>query len=336
MSVKTPATLRQKIKRAKRVAIVTHGNPDGDAIGSMLALARALGKAGKMVSCLLPEKYPSRYHFLFAGKSPRPVQRLSSRVDLTFILDCGDLTRAAGLPAENLVGSLVNIDHHRGNPRFGELNMVDAKASSTGELVEQVIRSCGLSLDARSAECLYTALLTDTGSFQHASTSPATFRLAERLVVAGASPTRAAAMLYQQRSAGDAKLLSRVIGSARLEMAGQVVWAALRQSDMLASGVKSEDVEGEDYLTHLRSLRGAQVAALLREMPDGQVRASLRCKQGWRIDQVAARLGGGGHKMAAGCTISGGIETARRRLFKTMRELLPALKSKPAQRKPSK
>ncbi len=314
--MRVPRGLPGLIRRGKRIMILTHRNPDGDAVGSLLALAIVLRAAGKQVRCLLPGGYPSRYDFLFSSGSASFFKApFVSSLDITFVLDCGDLSRAGELPGEGLRGRLVNIDHHHGNDMFGDLNMVDGRASCTGELVEKLIKVCGLPLTPAAAECLYTALLTDTGSFQHASTTASVFSLAARLAEAGASPSRVAAKVYLRRSAGETKMLGRVLAVARIEKKGMLVWSVIRRQELAACGIADKDVESEDYLAHLRSMAGVKVAVLLREFSSSEVRVSLRGKPGWRVDTLAVALGGGGHKLAAGCTLSGGIERARKRLF---------------------
>ncbi len=311
-----PRGLPGLIRQGKKITILTHRNPDGDAVGSLLALAIVLRAAGKQVRCLLPEGYPLRYDFLFSSgvasffKAP-----FTSASEITFVLDCGDLSRAAGLPEEGRRGRLVNIDHHHGNNLFGDLNMVDGRASCAGELIERLIKVYKLPLTPAAAECLYTALLTDTGSFQHVNTTVSVFSLAARLAEAGASPTRVAAMVYLRRSPGEARLLGQVLAAARIEKKGRLVWSVIRRREMSACGIADKDVESEDYLAHLRSMAGVKVAVLLREFSSSEVRVSLRGKPGWRVDKLAAALGGGGHKLAAGCTLPGGLERARKRLF---------------------
>ncbi len=319
-----PRALPGLVRRAKQIVIVTHRNPDGDAVGSLLGLRSALRRGGKRVAYLLPTGAPARYDYLFRGAG-KPLKCFKRRADITFVLDCADLSRVAGLVSIPRPGVVVNIDHHQGNSLFGELNMVERKASCAAELVDELIRACGLPLPPIAAECLYTGLLTDTGSFNHASTGVGAFRLAARLVAGGASPARVAGMVFQRRSAGENRLLGRVLSGMKFEYGGRVAWSFLRQRDLAACGVREGDVESEDYLGHLRALAGVKLAVLFRQRRGGEVRVSLRAKPGWRVDRLAASFGGGGHKYAAGCTLRGGIAVARRQLLTQMKKAFPRL-----------
>ncbi len=287
----------------RRFLVGTHRNPDGDAIGSMLGMARALRAAGADARAwhAEPASVPEELAFLLApGEDVATGVPPDSR-ELTMVaLDCASAHRLCDEPPGRLAGLVVNVDHHHDNTRFGHINLVDGAASSTAELVLRILDRLGLPLTPEVAEPLYVGLVTDTGRFSYANTTPDAHRAAARLIEAGADATGVYRRLYEDLPMARMHLLGRALARAGAELDGRLVVVTLTLDDLEATG--TNDTEG--IVEALRATRGAEVAVLLRQLPgaDG-FRASLRASSD-RVDVsvLARQEGGGGHRAAAGFT----------------------------------
>jgi phosphoesterase RecJ-like protein len=294
----------------RRFIVATHRNPDGDAIGSMLGLGRALAAAGRDVILWHadPDPVPAELAFLLA-----PGERVSAELPddagerTLFALDCASAARLADRPPGELAGLLVNVDHHHDNTRFGAVNLVDGTASSTAELVLRVLRAAGLGLTREVAEPLYVGLITDTGRFGYSNATPEAHRAAAELIEAGVDPVPISRRLYEEQPLANVLLLGRALAAAQALLGGRLVLGVLREADFAASG--TEDTEGIPEA--LRGVRGAEVAALAREVPEGW-RISLRAAgDAVDVSAIAREAGGGGHRAAAGGTFTGSLEELR-------------------------
>ena len=297
-------TVVAALRGHERFLVTTHENPDGDALGSLLAMHLGLQQLGKdsVMYLALPSALPAEYAFLaleaLAG-SPPPDH--AERVVVA--VDCAQASRIGGDPAVLERAPLtVNIDHHHDNTRFGDVNLVVAEASSTGELLADVFRELGVRLTPEIAEPLYTALVTDTGRFQYANTTPKALRLAADLVEAGADVHKVFQGVYESVQFAKLKLLARALERARVHEGGRVVVSYLLRGDFPDVGAAEPYSEG--IIDYLRAVEGAELAALIREPPrDGSParKVSLRSSvDEMDVSAIARKSGGGGHRQAAG------------------------------------
>lgn len=290
------------IEESDSVVVLSHQNPDGDAFGSVLGLGLMLRGAGLNVKASWPDpvELPLKYEFL-PGKellvSPADL-RLD---DLVIAVDCASAGRLGELEDAVLeVDHIINIDHHPDNSLFGAVNLVDATASATTEILYEEAGDLGLEMDRDIAVCLYTGLVTDTGRFQFSNTSAETFRIASELVEMGADPNRLYEEIFQGDTLSYMRLTGEMVSRAVFEPETGLVHVFMPQEELRRFGVEMN--ETEDLIDSLRTLRGHRIAALFKEQDDGRIRVSLRSRSDTDIGTVARSLGGGGHRAAAGYT----------------------------------
>lgn len=284
--------------KGKRVVVIGHQRPDGDCIGSQVALCRVLRARGIDAIGVNPDKVPRRIRFL-VGDTPF-YQRDEIKHDgrLAIYTDCADHGRAGDRMKELYPEPFGCFDHHLSNHGFGRLNFVDTGSAATAEVLTGLFLDAGLPIDRTTAQALYTGIMTDTGQFRFASTSVRVFTLAAELVARGAEPALAGQELYERESFGKLKLLQYYINSLKLECGGRVCIGVLRNGIFEEIGASVEDTEG--LVDYARSIEGVEIGVLIEERP-GVIKASLRAKHGGlRVDTLAARFNGGGHASAAG------------------------------------
>ncbi len=295
----------QVVTDANSILLVTHRNPDGDGIGSQIGLYHALKAAGKQVLMHNLDGVPRIYHFLDGAEKVTSGRNFppAEDVDLMISLDCGNRHRL-GLP-DDLFDHLplLNIDHHASNIGFGTINLLDPHACATGALVLELIRRLDLPVSAASANGLYVAIMTDTGSFRHANTTAAVFRMTAELVEAGAKPWPIAMSVYESNVPGRLQLLSDCLNTMEVRDGGRSAWLHVHQGMYGRTGTDMEDTEG--FVEYARSIQDIEVAIFIRPGNDGSWKASLRSKSSIDIGHLAESLGGGGHRFAAGCTLHG-------------------------------
>lgn len=299
----------QAIWASRRIVLACHINPDGDTLGSMVALGLALETMGKDVTLLSADGVPDLYADLPAIDRVRAATERRD-FDLAIGLDAGDLSRV-GSNVDTLRAApvLMDIDHHVTAGRFGQIQLLDAQAAATAELVFDLIQALGVEITPDIAQNLLCGVLTDTGSFRFPSVTPRTLAIGGALVAAGAAPNPIYEAVYENRSYAAQKILGRALEGMDRSDDGRVVWALVTQSDFAACAAEDRDTEG--IVAALRAVRGCEVAILLREAPSGRLRVSLRAREPHDVSQVAARFGGGGHRLASGCSLDGPPEAAR-------------------------
>jgi bifunctional oligoribonuclease and PAP phosphatase NrnA len=292
---------------AERIVLAGHVNPDGDTLGCILALAHVLRAIGKEVTLLSADGVPDIYRWLPGAEW---VQAGTERrdFDLAVICDAGTLERVGSSvrPVMESAPCLIDIDHHVADGPFGQIRILDATAAATAELIWKLIRTLqtavGRPLATKAvAECLMTGLITDTGSFRFLNVTPATFELAARLERLGALPAPIAELVFENRSYASVKLLGRALDSIQISPDGRVAWAHVTAQDL--ADLHATDAETEGIVNHVRAIVGVEVGILFREIPDKKVRVSLRARDGADVNKVANVFGGGGHKLAAGCSV---------------------------------
>jgi phosphoesterase RecJ-like protein len=291
------------LRRHDRFLVVTHENPDGDALGSLLAAAIALRSLGKDAVMYLPGATPLPREYAFMPLDELVRERppdASERVLLA--VDCAKAERIGDPQAVERAPLVLDVDHHHDNTRFGDLNLIVADASSTGEVLRDVIRELGLELTPELAEPLYIALVTDTGRFQYTNTTPKALRLAAELVEAGADIHAVFQQVYESVEFAKLKLLARALDRAEVLEGGRIVVSHLLRDDFAAAGAAEPYSEG--IIDYLRAVEGAELAVLVREQLNDAAQAhkgSLRSSiDELDVSAIARRFGGGGHRQAAG------------------------------------
>ncbi len=301
-----------KIKEGNKIAIMSHIMPDGDNVGSSLALYNALKKSGKAVRFILDDDIPKVYRFLAdSDKVEKPGEHQS--FDVVIALDCGDAERLgrAGLYLEN--NFVINIDHHISNTGYGDLNLVDAKASATGEIIYELIKLLGVEMDKDMSECLYTAIVTDTGQFQYSNTTAFTHQIAGELIENGVNVSLMFEKIYQNSSKEKIMLMKTILGSLEFYHKDSISCLSLTLQQLQKSGAKEEDSEGMINLA--RDIEGVEVAIFLKELEPGKIKVGLRSKKAVDVAAVALQFGGGGHVRASGCTVYGTMAEAREKVL---------------------
>lgn len=312
----------QVIRRHRRFLVSSHINPEGDALGSALALASLLRRLGKQAILANQGGIPKAFAFFprLAPVVKSPLRKVTAEVAVT--VDVPLLSRTGTI--RKLIERIpfrVNIDHHVSNQRFGDVNWVDPKAAAVGEMIYRLYRAFRIQPSRDEALCLYVSIVTDTGSFRYMSTTPAVHRIAAHLIETGLSPLRVAQDLYECHSASDLRFLGEVLGGLRQACRGRVAWVEVPRA-LYRSGRPGPEIVDE-LVNFPRAVRTAEVAFVLREHgTDGKIRVSFRSKGRVDVDRIARRFGGGGHRAASGCTIEGTLAQARQKVLQVVREAL--------------
>lgn len=311
------------IRENQTFCVVGHVRPDGDCIGSQLALAYALRNEGKTVSCWNQDTIPQKYRFLNAdGLMEKP--RRGEKFDCVISTDCATYERL-GKVGECIIDRkiLINIDHHESNPRYGDVNWVSRREPSTGELIYRILKVARWAVSKPMADCLFTAVSTDTGSFQYPSTRPGTFHAGAELVARGANLARICDEVYQSYPLSRAKLLKHVYSKFRLTANDQIAWFWLKKADFSRTGAESDDTEG--LIDHIRAIEPVVVACVFEEIEPLLTRISLRSKNAKvNVNEIAAQFGGGGHPAAAGARVAGSPLSTQRRILAAIKKALNA------------
>jgi len=308
---KAAATLRGK----GSFFLATHRHPDGDGLGSTLALAQVLIEMGKRVVIHAPEPAPRLYRFLPG------IERLDTRgaegCEVAIVLDCGSLARVGPLAPE-LAGHplLINIDHHQTGGGFGHLELVDGTSCATGEIVHRLIRALPWPISGSVALNLYVAVASDTGNFANANTNARAFELAAEMVALGVKPIDVARHLFDDYSVAKLRLLGLMLGSLEILEGGRLAVLSVTRRMLETAEADLEDSAG--LINQVSSMAGVEVIALMTEDEAGGIEVSLRSRNGINVASVAERLGGGGHPNAAGLRLEAPLKSARRQLVSAL------------------
>jgi phosphoesterase RecJ-like protein len=306
------------VRRARRVVIMAHVNPDADAIGAILGLALGLRALGKDVVAALSDPVPDYARFLTGTESI--VSTLSSAIfDLLICADSADIARIGDLYSSygELFAStpILNIDHHRTNPLYGAVNFVVPEASSSSELCFQLLGELGAPIDADVANALLFGVVGDTGSFRNGATTPGSLHVAGELVRLGGDAQQISFQLFEAKRFVAARLWGRVVSTISLDAERGIVVAYQSQAMLEEEGVGMDETEG--IAEYLRGIIEAEVVMLLKETEEGEVRVSMRSRPAVDVSIIASALNGGGHRQAAGCTVHGPLDAAKRLLIET-------------------
>ena len=294
-----PSQIIEALRQADNVLIVSHVFPDGDALGSQLALGEILESLGKKVYYYCEEFVSTMYEFMPGSEKLRNDLPDIAPFDAAVAVDCGDRFRL-GHEMDTLlqIHPFIVIDHHAGHRDFGNISWVEADRSSTAEMIFDLALALNVDISYNAAYCLYTAIVSDSGSFKYESTSAYTFHVASDLLDRGVKPAEVAGKLFDNYSVNRLRLLEKVLGSLMLYAEGQVAVLSATNEMFEASGANRE--ETEEFINLPRALRSVKVAVLIKETLDGYIKVSLRAKGECDVSQVASKYGGGGHRNAAG------------------------------------
>jgi len=302
-----------EIENGSSFLVTTHENPDGDAVGSTIALALFLKALGKDVAIHYCDPVPDNYRFLPLADTV--VHTIPDRpYDVCFVLDAGELKRAGEeICSFGRIGKFINIDHHPYGEHFGALNLIDPCASATGALVYRIIKQAGHPIDYDIALCIYTAIVTDTGSFRYSNADPEAFRISAELVDLGINPWLVAEKLYESQPRQRLELLALVLSTLSVSERGDFASVTVTLDMYEKTGTKAEFTDG--FVNYPRSIRGVEVAVLFREVKHEVFKIGFRSKGKVNVSALAAAFGGGGHHNAAGCTVFGPLEEVRKNVF---------------------
>lgn len=311
------------IREAKTICVVGHIRPDGDCIGSQLGLTLALRAEGKKVVCWNQDAVPAKYRFLDPGKDfEKP--RSGEEFDLVIATDCASYERL-GTVTDFIKQrkQLINIDHHESNTRYGDVNWVSPREPSTGELIYRLLKTARWPITKPIADLLFTAVSTDTGSFQYPNTRPGTFHVGAELVTRGANLAKICDEVYQSFPLSRARLLKHVYNKFKLTHNDRIGYFWLKKADLSRTGAETNDTEG--LIDHIRAIEPVVVACVFEEIETELTRISLRSKnKDVNVSDIAGLFGGGGHPAAAGARIAGRPMSIQRRVVAAIKKAINA------------
>jgi bifunctional oligoribonuclease and PAP phosphatase NrnA len=308
----------EAIRARQRFVISSHSRPDGDSIGSQLAMALALRALGKHVEVVNQDAAPPALMAFPGVPSIRVAERVDDEFDAAIIMECSDLKRTGVEGLDRYF--VINIDHHPGNSDFGAINWFDGTAAACAEMVFDVIVALGGPLSPEIATHIYVGILTDTGSFHYSSISARTFDICRQLVEAGVDPPKVARSIFDSNTLGRLKLFGAVLGSIELEHDGRLAVVCVNRAMAADAGGTYDDTEGLINLP--LTAREIQAVVFFKYGPNGELRVSMRSKYDVDVRRVANEFGGGGHKNAAGFTVQGSLDEVRPRIVALLVEAI--------------
>jgi phosphoesterase RecJ-like protein len=311
----------EALRSARRVLVTMHRGPDGDALGSALALACALREMGREVVVYNPDDLPYNFQFLPGARSVSRTIAPEAAFDVTIATDAGAFDRLGpDVPKAPRRGVLLNLDHHITTEPFGEINYVDPEAASVGILAYKIIKGLGHAISAEAAQCIYASILADTGCFRYSSTDPECLRVAAELLEAGVDPWEMTVRVYEMQPLARMRLLADVLQT--LEVHGKLATITITNEMMAKTGTHLDLTDG--FINYARSIDGVEVAASFREPSDGSRawRVSFRSRGRVNVAAIAQKFGGGGHHNAAGCSIEGDEASVRARIAEEIEQAL--------------
>lgn len=311
MRMADSSDIASALRKCETVLISVHKSPDGDALGSQLALMFALEKLGKSVTMQNLDPVPEIYRFLPASDRILTGNSVEARYDAVMVLD-SDPKRTGLFDKGFPPGLLINIDHHITNSREWEFSWLDSTAAATGEMVYRLIQEIKVPINHAIALCLYTSIFTDTGSFRYSNTTARSMHIAAEMLEAGADPWLVTENVYESFAFCRLKLLGDVIAGMERSEDGRIAWVAVTSELFAKSGTSAEDTD--NFINYVRSVKGVEVGILFRQTAENQYKISLRSKGRVDVSRVAGLLGGGGHRNAAGATLDGPLLEVKKKV----------------------
>ncbi len=312
-----------ELKGLSKAVILSHVSPDGDCSGSMLALGMALQGLGIQVTMVNPDLLPRYLSFLpLADRVIQPNQ-VKHWPHTVICVDCSDRARLGEEIQPCLTGkNIINIDHHISNTGFGSINYVDSQAAATGVIIAQLLDELKVEVDIDMATALYTAIVTDTGSFQYSNTDASTHLLAARLINTGIEVAGINQKLFDTKELPEVKLFGRALNTLEVSADGKLAWVSIPRTVLEELGAKDEHSEG--LINFTRALDTVEVGMLFRELTSGKIKVGFRSKQFVDVNKLAAIFGGGGHVRASGCTLNTGLDEAVATVVNKAKEFVEA------------
>lgn len=299
--------IKQAINEAQAILVLTHVDPDGDAIGSLTAVGNALARMGKQVTMACDDNVPGRFRFLPLTDKVQKGTSPDAVFDLAIALDCGDESRMGRTFADlKQKPFLINIDHHVTNTKFGQINLVDGEATSTAEMLYELLVAIGVDITADIALSLLTGVVTDTLGFRIVGVTPRTMEITSALMAAGADLSLVTMLALNLKPFSTIRLWQ--LGLNQLKLDGGLAWSSLTYKAQQEINFNSPSSAG--LVNILANIEEAVMSAVLLEQQDGTVRVGFRCRPPYSVSEVALNLGGGGHPLAAGCTLDGPLAKA--------------------------
>lgn len=294
------------IEAKSRFAITSHIRPDGDSLGSSLGLYWLLRALEKDVEVIMRDPVPHAYRQLPGAGNVRVTPSVDTTYNAVFVIECSDITRPGLIDLDKQF--VVNIDHHSTTALFGTINWIDSTASAVGEMIYNLCKATGVRVTKEIAECVYTALITDTGSFHYSNTTERTFKVASELVRTGVKPARTAEAVFASYPWSRIELMAAVLSTAHRDETGRI--ACMRQTLEMQQHAHASDEDADGFVNYPLTVGEVEAVAMLKECETGIYRTSLRSKGDVNVAKVAEKFGGGGHRNAAGCTLRGSWDEA--------------------------
>jgi len=317
--------ITEVIKNARRILVASHIDPDGDSLGTQLAMAEYLQDIGKEVILMRDSEIPSKYTFLHNVDQISHSENFDRELkfDTAFILECPNIARI-GKASDYITDdvNIINIDHHQDNNAFGHLNWINNTASSVGEMIYEYFKSVSYKITPAVAELLYVAILTDTGRFRYRSTSPRTLEIAGELVAAGADPQLICDNVYYNMKPSSMILIGKVLNGIKFYHGNQI--CLLELSNKMLEVSKADRSESDGLVDYTLFNDGVITGALIKEITKDSCKVSLRSKNGIHVAAIAAEYGGGGHFNAAGCSMNLSLEKAGEEIVRKLSEAIDA------------
>lgn len=288
--------------------ITTHARPDGDGIGSSLGLYWLLRSLGKEAEIIFRDEIPVSYRELPGSENIRTIGKTDKQYDAVFVIECSDVSRPGIEGLEDQF--IVNIDHHATCEHFGDINWIDSTASAVGEMIYNLCKAIGGKVSIEIADCVYLALVADTGSFHYSNTTERTFKVASELVRIGVKPHKIAETVYNSYPWSRVELMGRVLATVRRDESGSVAW--MRQDLQMAEETGAVDGDNNGFVNIPMSAAEIKAVVFMKEIREGRYRVSLRSKGDINVAKIAEKFGGGGHKNAAGCRVTGDWDVTER------------------------
>ncbi|HTH51275.1 MAG TPA: bifunctional oligoribonuclease/PAP phosphatase NrnA [Pyrinomonadaceae bacterium] len=308
------------IENKNDFAITTHIKPDGDGVGSSLGLCWLLRSLGKHAEVIVHGEVPPAYRDLPGAEDIKDVREVNGKYDAIFVIECSDLSRPGIKGLEDVL--TVNIDHHATSAHFGTINWIDSTASAVGEMIYNLCKAIGGRITKEIAECVYMALVTDTGSFHFPNTSDRTLKVASELIRAGAEPTKIGNSVYYSYPWSRIELMRQVLATVKRDDTGKV--ASMRQTMEMERSSGTIDGDNNGFVNIPLAAREVVAAVYMREVAPNTYRASLRSKGNVNVAKVAEKFGGGGHKNAAGLGLEGDWDECEARIVSALQEAVAA------------